>query len=183
MAESTTDIKAEESVSETQGGDLHRVNRETYFARLQEIDRQNLQRLISAFEATMIKNGRRGALKAVGGTINRPLPRKDIDLTLRLIERENDPKREDFPDHLQYSLADYNIIRELTREIAAKDGNLEIVEETKPVIDEEYQSPSILKNDGSIKIKPKEGTPIEIIRRPSISSTVESEPFVVLSEV
>ncbi len=160
----------------------HQVDLETYFIRLPEVDKQNLQEIMTAFKAVMRKKGRKGVLKAVGGTINKPLPRKDIDLALRLAERDSDPKRDNFPDYFQYSLANYNIIRDLVREVVAMNGNLEIDEETEPAIDEEYQNPSILKNDGSIKIKPREGTPIEIIRKPTASSTIESEPFVILSE-
>lgn len=184
MAETNiTEIPPKTGVLETQGKIGNQVNIETYFARLPEIDKQNLQNIMIAFETVMRERGKRGVLKAVGGTIDKPLPRKDIDLTLRLAEGDSDPKRDDFPDYLQYSLANYNIILDIVREIVARNGNLEIGEEIEPAIDEEYQSPSILKNAGSIKINPREGTPIEIIRKPNISSTIEIDAFVLLSEV
>lgn len=156
------------------------VDKQSYFERLTDIDRQNLQKLVAAFTKVLAEGGKEGTLKAVGGSINKPLPRKDIDLTLRLTDEGSGFTQADFLDYYQYSLASFKTFRDLIKQATDQDADFTIEEETQPVMDEEFQNPSILKNDGSIKIKPKEGTPIEIIRKPAASNTVEKEPFVVL---
>src|SRR3989344_1496325 len=160
----------------------HQVHLPNYLESLSKIDQDNLRAITAGFEEVLRRKGLNGVLKAVGGTIDKPLPRKDIDLTLRLVEQETDQKAEDFLDYLEYSKARFNILRDLVEEIVARKPELGIEEIIEPTINEEFESPSILKNDGTIKIKPKRGTPIEIIRIPETSETVERRPFVLLTE-
>ena len=161
----------------------YQVDSEDYLGKLPKIDRENLQMVVSALETVLREKGRSAVLKAVGGTIDKPHPRKDIDLTLRLMIEKSDPTIDDPTDYLEYSKGQYKIFRDLIRGTFIGNPDLEIVEEIEPAINEEFQSTSILKNDGTIKIKPKVGTPIEVIRVPEESDVVETRPFVTLTQV
>ena len=158
----------------------HEVDLKDYLARLPEADHKNLRSLTESISNVLRERNRRGSIKAVGGTIDKPLPRKDLDITFRLEEEEGDAKLDEHPNYLEYSKVRFQILREIVEEAAKRNQNLSIEEITEPIIDEEHQSLSILKNDGSIKIKPKEGMIIEIIRKPEIASPVEKGPYVAL---
>ena len=170
-------------MTEDSGKIERQVDRQDYFERLPEIDRKNIRAIVSTFDEVLREKERRGILKAVGGTIDKPHPRKDIDITLRLVEEEADKNIDDFPDYLEYSRARYTIFQDIIREVVSRNQNLEIEEEIEPTIDEEHDNPSILKNDGTIKIRTKAGTLIEVIRIPETAEAGETKPYVLLTEV
>ena len=155
---------------------------EPYLVRLSKEDQKNLRLIAKDFLQVLNKKGRKGVLKVVGGTIDQPLPRKDIDLTLQMESNDDDPKRDDFTTYLEYAQSRFKIFKEIVEEIAGKNTSLSINEEDviEPTIDEEFQSASILKTDGSITIKPRKGTPIEVIRKPEDSDQMETRTYIVL---
>jgi len=155
---------------------------ESYLARLPTEDQENLRSIAKNFPRVLNKNGRKGVLKVVGGTIDQPLPRKDIDLTFQMDPNDNDPKRDDFMTYLEYAQSRFKIFKEIVEEIAGDHTlfSISLEDVIEPGIDEEFQSTSILKTDGSITIKPKKGTPIEIIRKPENSDRIETRPYIVL---
>lgn len=165
------------------------VGREQYLARLSDLDRTNMIRIAELFTAAGKKLGREGLLLVVGGTINKPLPRKDIDLVAVLQKNTDDPKREDYGTYYDFALAEFRNFQQLLETMVSQDSKFKIGEVQEPVIDEEYQSPSILKNDGSITITDSTGgTKMEFIRREMKNSirdslSEETRPFVVLASV
>ena len=69
------------------------VDKTTLFEKLTQEDRVNLEEIAAAFNTTAEKKGLRGALIVVGGILEKPLPRKDIDVRVIL---ETGQKRADY---------------------------------------------------------------------------------------
>ena len=161
-----------------------------YLARLPEVDRQNVERIIDLFPQVMHEQVRGGLLLAVGGTINKPLPRKDIDLVIAMRENPDDPKKDDYSDYYQYFLQKFRTFQRIIEAISIKDPRLQIIAVLDPAVDEEFQNPAILKFDGSVKMTNKErgGTLLEFLRIdleqfPSTRGVQKDKSFVVLAEV
>lgn len=165
-------------------GQTKEVNKSDLFSKLSEIDRRNMENLTSEFLTVAKEMGISGNLLVVGGIIDKPLPRKDIDM-LAIFEGEGLPKQEDFSDYYSFSLKDFELLETVLRKITEKNPNFSIGEILKPSIDEEFQSPSILKFGGSVKINVKEGTMFEFIRESgrglkSVTASIQDRPFVIL---
>ena len=152
-------------MEDTAGKDsLAKLDREQYLAMLPDADRSNLQRIIELFGQVTQELGRSASLIAVGGTLTKPLPRKDIDLLVIFDKSDSDPKKQDYPDYHQFAVADFQILNGLISGIVAADPSFTIKEIIEPAIDEEFQNPSILKHDGSISLKSQSGAELEFIR-------------------
>lgn len=133
-----------------------------YMTRLPETDRNNVDRLINSFKKVMKSLGRKGVLVAIGGTVDptKPMPRKDIDIIIKLEPAPDDPSPTKFSSSIGYGMADFAIFSGISKQIAG-DLGMEI-QEDKPVI-----SPGgYLFSDGKCILSPNEGTLIEIIRMP-----------------
>lgn len=163
------------------------LDKETFLARLSEADRSRFLALDNSLQEVLRQEQREGILVGVGGLLTKPLPRPDGDLLLILGPTPNDLKRKNFPNELQYALADYEIFEGIVKKAVADKEQFVIGEEIKPYPDPEYDNPNILAHDGSIKIidPRQQGTPIEIIRiaqRGTYKEVMSGEkrPFVVL---
>lgn len=152
-----------------------------YNTRLSQDDVTNLELISKLFK----KQGEvHGTLYVVGGTITKSPPRPDIDLVLVLEEDPNSLKDPAFESYLAYSKADYQEFEEIIKKTLQGSG-LNIADTTEPEMDEEYNSPAILKSDGKVGINPDKGARIEIIRCPQRGSDVFEKtarrPFVKLA--
>lgn len=158
------------------------IEKERYLNRLSEVDRKNLIRLEELFKETMREKNQRGALLVVGGSLTKPIPRKDIDLLFIL---EN-PQLDKLPLYKDF-LADFRVIQDMVKTMIKKDPNFRIQETIKPAIDEEFGMESLLKHDGSITLKADKGVPIEFIRsnQRKVSEAMENmeEPYVMMATV
>lgn len=143
----------------------HEISQEEYFTRLPEVDRDNLKTVNSLFKTIATEEGLEGGLVAVGGSITKPFPRKDIDIKVVFEGQNYDPKNK-LQTYYDYSLKDYRNLETVVRKMAEKDQTIKIVEEIEPVVDEEYGNPNILRHDGGITIQRGNGTKIELIRDP-----------------
>lgn len=140
MAESYFDLKKTRPVSE--------VSREVFLNSLSAVDRENIEKVIAKFESPGNVIVINGALVAVGKSVSdgtRGTPRKDIDL---LVLEEGGIDFQTFvsrarvlAESLQFILGDINY----------------------PVQDYDYG------HDGSVKIIPQKGTPIDLL--PSVSKS------------
>ena len=141
---------------------------EQYLSRLSPIDRNRLLRISDLFGKVMTETKRNGTLIAIGGTLTKPLPRNDIDLLIVLSGDPSDPQKKDFPNVYAYSLADFEIFKDLVSKMVKKDPTFQIREVHGPLIDIEFDSPNILSHEGAILIasSDKESTPIEFLRDP-----------------
>lgn len=159
-----------------------------YLARLSEVDRQNIEKIVELFPQVMSEQGRAGSLLAVGGTISKPLPRKDIDLIILMQKNPDGPKKDDYPDYYQYFVAKFRIFQKVLEGIVAKAPSLQITAVLDPQIDGVFQSPGILHFDGSVKMTNSKtgGTPLEFLREdldqfPHTRGLQKGKPFVILS--
>lgn len=168
---------------------LTQVNEEAYLSRLPQEDRIHLQQIGQQFQKVMEGEGRKGALVVVGGTLNKPLPRKDIDILMVLQPHPTDAQRGSSTE-LDFALADFKTFQRIVKDITDQNPALQIHKVVEPAMDEEFNSPSILKHDGSITVTniEKNTTPIEFVRirdRGSYQKIMSgtNRPFVILKEV
>lgn len=162
-----------------------KVDREEYLRRLTSIDRNNLQTLRGLFGEAATKKKRTGALFVVGGSIIKPLPRKDIDIAVVFEEIPNDFSDGNKLTPYRQAIKDFSVFKQVFEELTIRDDSFKIEHTVEPLIDEEFGSESILKHDGSITLACKKGgTPIEFIRitdRGADNFIKQSkEPFVLL---
>lgn len=139
------------------------VQKEEYLSRLSASDRQNLETIEVSFRTFLGEKGAKGALVAVGGSIDKPLPRKDIDLVI-LIADPPEPKEERLTPY-QKALRGHGQVLDFVSSVQAKHPDFKIVKGIPPLINEEFGSESILRHDGSIETHFAEGTPLEFMRR------------------
>ena len=164
-----------------------------YLAKLPDVDRQNVERITELFSQVMAEKGRSGLLLAVGGTITKPLPRKDIDLAIAFERKPGDPAREGSPTVPAFSTAEFRIFQDIINTILEKDPNVGVTKIIEPFMDNHFRDPKILAHDGDVVIvnKDKGGVPIEFSREYVYNKAVSmreiiarrTKPFVVLSEV
>ncbi|MDO8573759.1 MAG: hypothetical protein Q7R77_03345 [Candidatus Daviesbacteria bacterium] len=164
------------------------ARKEAYLSRLSQNDQDNLRKIGEQFKKVMQEEERKGVLVAVGGTVNKPLPRKDIDILVVLQPHQGDIQRGTSTE-LDFALKDFQTFRRLIENALNQDPQLQIKEVIEPAMDEEFGSPSILKTDGSIVVASKEegGMPIEFIRISERGSYQEvaagdKRPFVILEQ-
>ena len=159
------------------------INREDFMTRLTEPDRSNITRLISTFKKTMGERRQKGGVMAVGGIIEKPPPRKDIDLRVVV---ETGRTREDHNSQYELAMDKFRALQDIASQIILEDQDMKITDVLEPTIDEEFQSSAILKHEGTIKIEKDGTTPIELLN--SLASTFEEEakiqvrPFVILAK-
>lgn len=156
------------------------IDKETYLSRLPDADRENLRMISQLFEEEMRSRGTKGVLLAVGGTLTKPLPRKDIDLAIGL-EETKDFRHDRFENDLQFIREQFNFMEQIMRAIAERVG-FDVKETVEPSLDEEFQSPNILKHMGKITIGKEGSVPIDIVIEPIGSGPIK-RPFVVLQDV
>ena len=89
----------------------------------------------------MEEEGRKGALVAVGGTLDKdkPLPRKDIDVLMVLQPHPQDVQK-DGSTELEYALKDFQTFQHLVEKILDQNPSLHIKEMIEPAMDEEFDS-------------------------------------------
>ncbi|MDO8576830.1 MAG: hypothetical protein Q7R82_00655 [Candidatus Daviesbacteria bacterium] len=140
------------------------VRREAFLSRLPQKDQANLRNISERFKQTMEAEGRKGALVVVGGALNKPLPRKDIDILIVLQPHPQDVQKNNSTE-LAYAQEDFKTFQHIVEKMSDQDPALQITA-IEPAMDEEFESPHILKSDGSIVVTSNEEgiTPIEFIR-------------------
>ena len=156
------------------------VDKTTLFERLTQEDRANLEEIAAAFKTAVEKKGLRGALIVVGGILEKPLPRKDIDVRAIL---ETGQKRADYESYLEFARGKFAVMENVVSEIVRVSGAT-IGEIIEPTMDEQHQNPAILKHEGSITLSCGNRTPIEFMNTTGASlnehTAGEGRPFCIL---
>ena len=169
-----------DAIAEEERGVPISVEKTTLFERLTQEDRANLEEIAAAFKTTVEKKGLRGALIVVGGILEKPLPRKDIDVRAIL---ETGQKRENYESYLGFAKGKFAIMREVINGIVQASGAI-VSEVIEPTMDEEHQNTAILKHEGSITLSRGNGTPIEFMNTTGTSLNEhiagEGRPFCIL---
>lgn len=162
------------------------IQKEVYLSRLSPQDRANLKNVGLLFNEIMQEEARKGSLVIVGGTLDKPLPRKDVDVLMVLQPHPTDVQK-DGSTELDWALKDFQTFQHLIEKILDKNPSLQIKEIFEPAIDEEFDSPHILKTDGSMVVESKEEgiMPVEFIRMrkrgdPQQVAIQDNRPFVIL---
>lgn len=165
------------------------VQKEAYLSRLPLNDQINLQNIGQGFRKVLEEERRHGVIAAVGGSINKPLPRKDIDLLI-VLQPHIDDAQKGTSTELDFAIRDFQIFKHIVEKVCTQNPSLQIQEIIEPTMDEEFNSPSILKTDGSITVanKNNDSMPIELVRSRKRGSYQEvaaqvDRPFVILEHV
>lgn len=162
----------------------HEVLSKMLYSKLTEQDRQNLADISEKFRSKLASEGLQGGLLVVGGILEKQLPRKDIDVRAVL---ETGDKRDNYPTYLEYAENKFKRLQVILSAIADEIPGTRIAETLEPTMDEEFQNPSVLKHEGTIKMGREGTTPVEFLN--TIDGTMRSEiarqtrPYVILAEV
>ncbi len=134
------------------------VDRVKYLEKLTPNDRNNLQTVRRLFK-------KEATLFVVGGSIIKPLPRKDIDIAVVFEESPNDSSDKSKLTPYRKALEEFSVFKQIIEQLIIEDPNFEIETVIEPLISEEFGSEFILRHDGSITLACKKGgTPIEFTR-------------------
>ena len=124
-----------------------------------ENEKNNIKRLFGALKDAGRQSGYNVETEVVGGALSKPWPRKDIDVTVKT------GKMGKGETELDRAKDEFKTLSEIAKRATEIDKNFVVREEIEPAMDEEFGSPGILKFDGVIRIQPKKGTQIELIRK------------------
>jgi|GEM_PF-3636841 len=124
-----------------------------------DTEKENVQNLKQYLEIAAKGFGHNVNINVVGGAVTKEWPRKDIDLTLSILDLKNKLKGNAL-DKAEYSFLE---MEKIVREVIESKSGYRIIETIKPYLDHEYEDPEIVAHNGSIVVSPRTGTPIEII--------------------
>jgi hypothetical protein len=134
-----------------------------YLTKLSLQDRANLDSIRSRYRKILEERGQRGNLIVVGGSIDKPLPRKDIDvlvITEKLTSVSDENKT-----GIEKAKYDFDTnFKPIIEVVAPEEDGFKTQSVFEPAVDEEYQNPNLLKHDGTILVTKDRSTPIEFIR-------------------
>ena len=160
MADGQTQESREQKLVQTeQKPQTYEVGREVFLAKLTEQDRRNLEAAATIFTDISKEEGLHGGMLIIGGVMEKPFPRKDIDIRVVI---ETGKTRDDHDTYLDYAKDKFGHLKKISNRINQEIGT-QTVEVLDPGLDEEFQSPSILKHEGTIKISRQGTTPIELL--------------------
>lgn len=165
-----------------------KLDKEQYLARLPDIDQSNLRSLIQIFEEVCQETQRGMSLVAVGGTISKPMPRHDIDLLIIFQKLPSDLDSRQYSNYFEFYKVRFKTLEDFIRGAVTKDSKFQVTDIIYPALDEEYQSPSILKHGGSMTLINQDGgMPLEFIHMTDLGSPQEvmaneKRPFVILTQ-
>jgi len=125
-----------------------------------ESERGNIRKLFDALKKAGNEDGIDVETKVVGGVLNKHWPRKDIDITFQIVGKKGEGLTE-----LDRAMDEFKTLSKIARRATEIDNDFAIDKEIEPAMDEEFDSPNILKFDGLIRVKPKRGTLMELIRK------------------
>jgi hypothetical protein len=124
-----------------------------------EDEKGNIERLFSALKRAGQESGCDIETEVVGGTLNKPWPRKDIDVTVKT------GKKVKGETELERAKDGFKTLSRIVKKATKIDKYFTVSKVIEPAMDEEFDSPDILKFDGVIQVEPKIGTRIELIRK------------------
>lgn len=127
-----------------------------------ELERQNLKELFTRLKDSAERSKYTIETEVVGGAVKKAWPRKDIDVRC-VVEGPMLEMPKNLPALMRARFY-FGILEDIVQG-AIKDSRFEIEKETKPYEDPEFNDPNILFFDGSIVVKPKEGTKIELLNK------------------
>lgn len=125
-----------------------------------EVEKQNIRNLESLLEKASKDLKYSIETHVVGGVLTKEWSRKDIDLLCTI---QNVRDRFSYGTALDRAEASFKILEEITQEALVDKGQFKIEQLIKPYLDHEYENPEILAHNGSIVVRPLEGTAIEIV--------------------
>ncbi|MBI4080359.1 MAG: hypothetical protein HY430_01160 [Candidatus Levybacteria bacterium] len=134
------------------------IAKDAFLKRLPEAERTALDETASTLASTLLGQNRRGAIVAVGGSLRKPWPRKDIDLVLVREDHTGNPHSVD------YSREDFHVLRSVAEEAARQNPDIAITETLEPQPDEEFGG-LFLRFDGKVTLQHRASSvPFEVIR-------------------
>jgi len=131
-------------------------------------EKQNLSNLISKIQTVLKDRDIEAKIDVVGGATSKPWPRKDIDIAVTFVGGDIE-NRSRYPDELTYAEAEFNLFRGIVEQAVSQLPQMSLGQIIEPSIDEEFESRSILKHNGSIAVN-TDTVPIELVRHPLASN-------------
>ena len=124
-----------------------------------EDEKNNLRKFLRVLKNAGNESGYDVETEVVGGAVNKPWPRKDIDVTVKT------GKRGKGETELDRARDEFETLSKIAKKAIEIDGDFSIDKVIEPAMDEEFGSPDIMKFDGVVQILPKKGARIELIRK------------------
>ncbi len=154
--------------------------KEAYLAKFKDADRNNLIETVLKIKESMRESGTKGSLIAVGGTINKPGERKDIDVVMVLNLKDKLNYGEPNISKLERANLRYEEYKKIIGNSSLDSSE---IEEIPPAIDEEFRNDSILKSEGIFSIKRNCCKPVEIICYPNDDYQYDDRDAILLERV
>jgi hypothetical protein len=126
-----------------------------------DLEKQNIKVLVDLLQNEAEHLRHKIQTEVVGGVITKEWPRKDIDLTFKIL----DIKGKLQGTAMERTKKSFSEMEKIVHG-AVRDGTYKIIKTTNPYLDHEFENPEIVAHDGSIVVMPLDGTLIEIINLP-----------------
>lgn len=156
------------------------------FSKLPEDERKSLLILRDLYPKALEQlDIQEGGLAIVGGVIDKPWPRKDIDFIDLSQVRTNGP----FRNRLEEARAQFETTKKITEIMSKIDPKFKIEEVIEPSMMEDLQNPNILKHDGKVVVRIGESqTAMNFMRGPNTGNVTEAlasrqRPYSILTQV
>ncbi|HVZ11955.1 MAG TPA: hypothetical protein VG965_02905 [Patescibacteria group bacterium] len=164
------------------------VKKEDLYSTLAAADRQNLDLLVDAFEDISENDEVEGGMFVVGGILNKPHPRKDIDIVVYRGFPDAPATQTPLIEKSQLTLANEKFagLRLFANEFVKRNPDFKIGNIIEPFEDENFDNPNILRNTGSIEITREGSTTLQLVNGydgPVGSDKSDDRQFAVLTRV
>ena len=157
---------------------------DTVLERLTETDKNNLVDIKGNFERLLKEDNLTGALAVVGGVLEKPMPRRDIDIALYV---SSSSKIENLLTELAKAQRGFITLRSIAQDLTSAIPETTIHEILEPTLEDGSDSKARLKNQGSITIARNRCTPVQLINTYGSQSLeprlMAGKPYAILSRV
>lgn len=179
-------IKSRASQNPPQEVQAKAISKDHLFSRLNPEDIENLKNVSDKLERILREEAMEGSLLVVGGAIDKPMPRKDIDLAVYI---KPNWKKGNVMTELEKAQKSYIALKSIAEDIVKAIPGMQMGEQIEPALMEDgsQESHNKLKTQGSVQLRPEKGIPLELInyhQDPTISQAgIPTRPYVLLSKV
>ncbi len=133
------------------------------YLEIPEQEKKNIARIRFLLDESARSMKRQLATEVVGGVIDKPWPRKDIDIACEFL----DPKKEyEGLEEIVEAEMRLKDLESVVRKAVGRGSEFKIGNIIHPYHEHGYErDPARIAHTGSIEVKPKEGVPIELVNR------------------
>lgn len=123
-------------------------------------EKENIRQLRLLLESAAKELKHQLETEVVGGVVTKEWPRKDIDMSCRILDIMGETKG---MGNFEIATKSLGILEEISRKALAGRSDFRIRQVVNPYQDNRYDDPNILEHNGSIVVQPRHGVSIELI--------------------